>query len=49
MGLGFVPPVVMWQYDHLFPSVLVLFVEAGLFLSVEGELPESCVGTPLTW
>ena len=36
----------MWRYDHFLPSVLVLFSEVGLSLVVEGELPESCVGTP---
>ena len=45
MGLGFVPQLVIWRYDNLLPSALVLFVEAGLSLGVEGELPASCVGT----
>ena len=49
MGLGFVRPLVMWRYDHLLPSALVILVEAGLSLGVEGELPESSVGTPLAW
>ena len=47
MGLGFVPPLVMWRYDHLLPSALVPFVEAMLSLGVEGEIPASFVGTPL--
>ena len=49
VGLGFVPPLVMWRYDHLLPSTLVLFVGEGLSLGVEGELPASCIGTPLAW
>ena len=49
MDLGFVPPLMMWRYDHLPPYLLVLFVEAGLSLGVEGELPESYVRTPLAW
>ena len=34
MGLGFVLPLVMWRYDRILPSVLVLF-GAGLSLGVE--------------
>ena len=34
MGLGFVLPIVIWQYDHLLPYVLVLF-EAGMLIGVD--------------
>ena len=48
VGLGFVLPLVMWQYGHLLPSELVL-CEAGLSFGMEWALPERCVLTPQAW